>query len=482
LLKNSLLVSSLATVVAMTWGVLVAMWAAGLAPRWQRWVLGVALVALAMPPFLVTNAWLDLLAPSGLAHRWLPVPIFSLGGAAWILSLLLWPITLFATWGAWQRLEPAQLECDPAVAGSALLRGLLLPLAAPALVPAAVLTFVLALNNFAVPAILQVKVLPAEIWVRFNTTLQSREVLAISWPLVVAPLLVLAWLSRRPVPWPHLAGTVSARLFRQQLGRAWSQFSGLAALSVCFLAVAVPLSQILFARRTWTEMPGALAAGQSAIWNSFWISGVSATLVIMLGLAWGARRPYVSERTSRLAPWLWLPFFVPGVLLGIGLIWAFNRSATAFLYQSAGIVVLAFGLRYLGLGCQGIGHASAMVDRDLIDVARVEGASAWQLLRHVLWPQIAPAALAVGYVVFLLCLWDVESMLLVVPPGGETLALRIFNLLHYGHNAQVNALCLALLGVAVAPLAFYGLWRLGNHFGFPPLLSQATTPTPNRIR
>jgi ABC-type spermidine/putrescine transport system permease subunit II len=34
----------------------------------------------------------------------------------------------------------------------------------------------------------------------------------------------------------------------------------------------------------------------------------------------------------------------------------------------------------------------------------------------------------------------------------ETLALRIFNLLHYGHNSQVNALCLILLFVALAPL------------------------------
>src|SRR6185295_2711435 len=71
---------------------------------------------------------------------------------------------------------------------------------------------------------------------------------------------------------------------------------------------------------------------------------------------------------------------------------------------------------------------------------------------HVQWPQIAPQVLVAGYVVYLLCLWDVESMVLVVPPGGETLALRIFNLLHYGHNAQVNALCLTLLGLAVLPL------------------------------
>src|SRR6266576_48168 len=48
-------------------------------------------------------------------------------------------------------------------------------------------------------------------------------------------------------------------------------------------------------------------------------------------------------------------------------------------------------------------------------------------------------------------------MILIYPPGAETLALRIFNLLHYGYNAQISALCLVLLGLAVAPLLF---WRM----------------------
>jgi sugar lactone lactonase YvrE len=82
------------------------------------------------------------------------------------------------------------------------------------------------------------------------------------------------------------------------------------------------------------------------------------------------------------------------------------------------------------------------------------------MLRHVHWPQIAPQITAAWYIVYLLCIWDVESMILVVPPGGETLALRIFNLLHYGHNAQVNALCVALLAVAVAPLFLWKTWSM----------------------
>jgi len=129
-------------------------------------------------------------------------------------------------------------------------------------------------------------------------------------------------------------------------------------------------------------------------------------------------------------------------------------------YQSAGIVITAYIIRYFALGRTTIAHSLASVDPDLTDAARVEGATRWQTLRLVHWPQIAPQILAGWYVVFLLCLWDVESMLLVFPPGGETLALRIFNLLHYGHNAQVNALCLALLLLALLPLALWKTWSV----------------------
>jgi ABC-type Fe3+ transport system permease subunit len=68
-------------------------------------------------------------------------------------------------------------------------------------------------------------------------------------------------------------------------------------------------------------------------------------------------------------------------------------------------------------------------------------------------------AAATWYITYLFCLWDVETLILIVPPGGETLALRIFNLLHYGHNAQVNAMCLVLVFLAAVPAA---LWQTGR--------------------
>ncbi len=451
LLRNSLLVSASATLLSVALGLTAALWLSGLEPRWRTRWLAVALLALSLPPFLVTNCWLHYLGLSGVWHRWLPLKVYSPGGTVWILTLLTWPISLLAALGAWARLEPAQLESDPAVTGAALVRGVLIPAARGALVQAAVLTFVLALNNFAVPAILQVKVFPAEVWVLFNTTFDSLGTLRLSWPMVLAPLLLLWWFRDGDVAWPRVGSPVSAGLFRRQLGARWFIGCGICTVAVSLLAVGLPLIQLTSTGRTWTELPGAVAAGQSALGNSFLFATVTATLCVVLGMA-GGRRP-----KTGLA--LWLPFLLPGVLMGIGLIALFNRPIFSAFYQSAGIVLLALCLRYLAFAWNGLGHALRGVDRDLTDAARLEGASRAQLFRHVHWPQISPQLGVAWYVIYLLCLWDVESMVLIVPPGAETLSLRVFNLLHYGHNSQVNALCLTLLALALAPLM---LWRTGR--------------------
>src|SRR5258708_5091068 len=156
LLGNSLFVSGLTALLASVLGFGAATWLVGREARWREVFLGLAVVALALPPFVVTNCWLDIAGNGGWWQQWVPFNLASPVGAAWILSLLTWPIPLFLVWSAWQRLEPAQLESDPAVTGWRLICGLLWPAARTAAVQGAVLTFVLALNNFAGPAILPV--------------------------------------------------------------------------------------------------------------------------------------------------------------------------------------------------------------------------------------------------------------------------------------------------------------------------------------
>lgn len=498
LLANSLGVSLLTTAATLILGLLAALWLTGMESGLKKLFLFAAIVALALPPFLVTSCWLRLLGHSGVWRDWLPFNIYSLGGTVWILTLLNWPLALFLILGAWQKLQPSQLECDVQLRGWPLIRCLLIPLARSNLGLAVVLIFVLAFNNFAVPAILQTKVFPAELWVSFNTTFSYRTALLLSSPLLAAPLLLVLWLGRRGLAWPQVETHVPAVLFRRQLGPAWFCCAGGVTMALVLFAVGLPLAGLLGSARIWKEISPAFLAGQSAFWHSFTFATVTATLCAALSLAsifhkrkspspflplpnprnrsrsnglgrgHGERGHVVAkynlssvsneratsgQATCRwlLGALLWLPFFVPGVLLGIGLIFVLNRPFLDAVLHSTAIVILGFTLRYLALSWNSAGQALTATDPDLTAAARLEGASRWQILRHVHGPQIASPMAAAWYVTYLFCLWDVETLVFIVPPGGETLSLRIFNLLHYGWNDQVYALCALLLGLAVLP-------------------------------
>ncbi len=451
LVCNSLLVSGVSAFLAVLGGALAALWFASCAGRARGLFLAAAVVALVLPPFLVVNCWIELLGERGIWREWLPVNIYSMGGAAWTLMLLNWPISFLFVTAAWRRVQAVQLEVDPRLEGRFLLRWLLLPLARTALVQSSILTLVMALNNFAVPAILQVKVFPAEVWVRFNTTFDYASAIELCWPLVLAPL-VLMWSFRGgDNAWSWQAKPAEAAALRRQLGGGWHWAGAAAAVVLAAFSLAVPLWELCQSRNTWSQFVTATEAGHWAIAHSLEYSILSATGVILIALlTW----------RWRLDSALWLPFFVPGVLLGIALIWIFNRPGTEGFYQSAGIVILAYVVRYAALGWNIVARALRTGDAGLLAMARLEGANFWQTLRHVHWPQASAQVGAAWYVTYLLCLWDVETLVLIVPPGGESLSLRIFNLLHYGHNSQVNALCLLLLLLALVPLAFWGFWLM----------------------
>jgi ABC-type Fe3+ transport system permease subunit/DNA-binding beta-propeller fold protein YncE len=451
LVFNSVAVSVATTLMAVTGGILAAMWFVGCESRARNLFPAAAVAAMALPPFLVVNCWIELLGENGKWRHWLPVNIYSPGAAIWVLALLNWPIAFLFVTAAWRRVQAAQLEVDPLLEGRFLLRWLLLPAARAEILGASILTLVLALNNFAVPAILQVKVFPAEVWVRFNTTFDYASALELSWPLVLAPMILMLCFRGGDTSWSWRSDPATARALRRQLGARWHWAGGVTALALVGFSLGVPVWQLSSNPKTWREFLPAFAAGHLAVYHSILFSIVPATIVVAIALlTWRIRLDWA----------LWLPFFMPGVLLGIGLIWVFNRRGLSAIYQSAAIVFLSYVIRYAGLGWNTVARAIRSGDPSLLAMARVEGATAWQSIRHVLWPQTSAQLGAAWYLTYLLCLWDVETLVLIVPPGGETLSLRIFNLLHYGHNSQVNALCLILLVLALLPLIVASAFQL----------------------
>ena len=58
---------------------------------------------------------------------------------------------------------------------------------------------------------------------------------------------------------------------------------------------------------------------------------------------------------------------------------------------------------------------------------------------------MAPGLIVAGMTVFLLTIGELSATLLVLPPGRNTLAVKTYNLLHYGASDAVAGLCLLLV-------------------------------------
>ena len=450
LLLNSLIASSVATALAVAFGLATALFGSALPARAQRVLLLAAIVALALPPFVVVNCWLHYLGGTGVWRSWLNVDIFNLWGVAWLMAMMLWPITFGAAWSAWRTLDSAHLDAEPSLSGFALARWLLLPATRNAIAAAAVLTFALAINQFSIPAILQVKVLPVEFWIRFNTNLRAGEAFAACWPIIVVPFVALFLLKQTDFRWPAQTVPANARTFRRQLGPVLVLITGVVAVLVTGLSVALPLLQLLGSSRTWTELPQVFNATIPVITNTFLFAACAALLAAGMGsLLW----------RFRFAGLLWLLFLMPGMLLSLAIIWLFNRPLLEVIYRSAAVVVIALCLRCVGPVWALIRQAFRSMDIALVEAAQLEGLRGWAFFRHAYLPRVAPAALAAWYMAYLLSLWDAETITLLYPPGSETLALRAFNLLHYGHTAQVNGVCLLLIALAIAPAVIYSAAR-----------------------
>src|SRR5688572_7624148 len=260
LFENSIVVATSSALLATLFGLAFAVFAAALRPRLRRVTVALAAVALVLPPFLVTNTWLQYFGLAGLWRSYLDFNLYSLTGTVLLITLSSWPIAFFFCFSSILRIQPQYLEQDPFLRSTALLRYLLWPSMRPAIFYSLALTFVLALNNFSIPVLLQTKVYTEEIWLAFSTRFDYLAALKLSWPLILAPLALLALLRSRSFSLHFRASNFPHRLFRERLNRFLPLCAALA-IFISLTSLLLPLYQLLSSPRTWTEFIPAISAG-----------------------------------------------------------------------------------------------------------------------------------------------------------------------------------------------------------------------------
>ena len=454
-------VTTLATALGVPLGVLLGRTDVG----GRGWLLAVHAFPIFVPPFLVALGWFHIVGANGYVGTPSTARLFfGPVGIVAVLGLTFAPIMTSLTALALQNVDPSLEDPGRVVAGPVrVIVRILLPTAWPAVALGLLLVFALALSELAVPMFLRVPTYPASVFARLGgIDYAPREAVALTLPLLAVTLGLLA-LERRFVGARTFAVLGLRRrkrtLFR--LGR-WKAPVTLACVCVTMLSLAPVLALAVRAGPDGlAEMPVWI---RSSLWNSPRAAGLAATAITALGLtgAWAFARGRAGGLL--LDATLMLGFLIPGAVLGLGLIAAWNHDLTRAVYGGTAILVFGLVARYAIVGVRVMATAVAQSARSLEEAAAVFGAGPLRQLRRIVAPLHAHGLAAAWFLSLVFCMRDLDTVVLFYPPGMEPLTVRIFTLEANGPEAVVAALALTQIAVTAALLgAMAAIARIWAH-------------------
>jgi iron(III) transport system permease protein len=194
-----------------------------------------------------------------------------------------------------------------------------------------------------------------------------------------------------------------------------------------------------------------------ALWHSVLLGfGIAAlALPLYLRLAWiVARTKVVGRRIASLL--LWLPWAVPGFVLGFGLLDMLLRSDwLAPFYGTFAPVVAALVVREMPVGVQMLKSSIEQTGRELEEAALVAGAGRVYAFARITLRLLSPSLVAVFIIVLAAVIKEISTIVLVAGPGVQTLSLLMFDYATNGRSesAAVVGVIFASVSVVLALLA-----------------------------
>ena len=427
-------------------------------------------IAFFLPLIPVTLGWMLVLDDhNGLLNTWLKdwfaleqsvFEVNSIGGIFWVhMTASSVPVMIILLGPAIRQMD-GTLEDAGRVCGSGALqvfRRITLPLLVPAILTGTILGFIRGLEAFEVEQLLgapeRIYVYSTHVYALVNwEPPRFGEAMALS-TLVLFVLLVLALIYQRYTAARSYATITGSGLSLRQfsIGR-WRWALSALFMAVIALIVLVPMG--FLALGTAMTLFGFFDLDEPFTWE-YWrivlgdanfVPAVFNTLILGLGaaaigvfayagLAYAIQRTRVALRplTDFLA---WLPWCVPGILLGVGLLTLvlFTPALTPF-YGSIGLLIFAISVSQLPLGVSMMKTSVAQIGVELEQASQVCGAARLRTFRRVVLPLMKPMLISMFVLVTIAGIRDVSTVLLLAQPSSLPLSVLM---LEYANNGDIE--------------------------------------------
>ncbi len=450
----------------------------------RRVFAALAAMPLVLPPLVGTIAFVFLCGESGILARTLQ-SAFRLKSAPWTLrgwwALLLfhtytmYPFFYVLTGAGLRRIDAGLAEAAQSLGARArdVMLRVVLPQLTPALIAAALLTFMTSMASFSAPLFFggDVRVLTLEI---FNARQRGDTSTALTETVVLASISLLALIFfQRYEGTRRFAAAALKGATKRRAAITSGRTRSLAALcgAIFSIVLALPIATLLLVSLArdgaWTTQalpPAYTFDNYARIFTQQDSAEVLVNSLLMAGLAslaalvWSfcmagivANRRFRGRRVISLL--VLVPWALPGTVVAVSIAEAYGRenflTGSFILVGTFWILPVIYFLRFMPLVVRAVQASVEQMDASLEEAASGLGARWWQRFWRVRLPLVWPGAVAGTLLAFVIALGEYVASVLVFVPRNRPISIKIAAELRDFNLGTAAAYGIILIGVII---------------------------------
>ena len=473
--SNTIVLSTTVSLIATAIGLLFAYTIAYVKVPLKGFFRVLALLPVVSPPFLVALSAILLFGRVGLITKQLMglqnANIYGFHGLVLVMVLTHFPVTFLVLIGLLQNID-SSLEEAARNAGATrwqVFRTVTLPLMVPGLANAFLLVFIQSLADFGNPMVIggNYTVLAVQIYQQAigGYDLRGGAAVAVLLLLITMAVFILQryWVAGRSYV------TISGKPARERTQISdprvvWPLFTltGIIAFAVFGMYLLIPINAVIkLWGINWTLTLGhfkyVLSLGLKPLWDTTRLALISTPIAGLLGMIIAylvSKKRFFGRGLIEFTAMLSIA--VPGTVIGIGYILAFNKPPL-LLTATVTILVIAFVFRNMPVGIRSGIAALEQVDPALEEASTNLGATTVQTFTKVMLPLMGSAFFSGLVYSFVRAMTAISAVIFLVSAKYSLLTVSILNQVDVGRWGYASAYATLLILIVMVTAGLIGL-------------------------
>jgi iron(III) transport system permease protein len=205
----------------------------------------------------------------------------------------------------------------------------------------------------------------------------------------------------------------------------------------------------------WTLENWRATLGDPVLFRSIWNTLAVGLGAGVVGVFFYAFIATMIVKTRHRGRWLldflsWLPWSIPGILLGMALLWTFLQTKIFLpIYGTVYLLMIAMVIKSMPFGTQMIKSVLLQLGNDLEEASKVCGGTWLDTFRRVVMPLIMPALITVGLVGFISAARDISTVVLLGSGKSRTLSLLMLDFAAGAEFEKATVVAVMVVGLVV---------------------------------